>query len=119
MRLKPISNESEYDYWLNWVDEAFDKQIKPGTIEGDKLSVVLLLIKDYEDKNYSIPSADPIEVIKLKMEEKGLKNKDLTQILGLDKSYISAILNRKKPLTLTIAKQLHKQLGVSAEALLV
>ncbi|MBC7915764.1 MAG: helix-turn-helix domain-containing protein [Pyrinomonadaceae bacterium] len=118
MNLKPIANEAEYDYWLNWVDNQFDKGIEPGTPEGDKLQIALLLIKDYEDQHYFIPTPDPIEILKRKMDEKGLKSKDLVSILGIGKSYISAILNRKKPLTINIAKLLHSKLGVSAEALL-
>ena len=51
------------------------------------------------------------------MEEKGLKSKDLVGVIG-SKGYISSLLNRKKPLTLEIAKIFHKKLGVSAEILL-
>lgn len=118
MNLKPIVSELEYDYWLDWVDGQFDRNISSGTPEGDKVQIALLLIKDYEDQNYQIPAPDPIEIIKMRMEEKGLKSKDLTEILGIGKSYVSAILNRKKPMTLEIARLLHRELGVSAEALL-
>jgi HTH-type transcriptional regulator / antitoxin HigA len=118
MNLKPIVNELEYDYWLDWVDGQFDKDISPGTPEGDKLQIALLLIKDYEDQYYQIPAPDPIDIVKMRMQEKGLKSKDLTAMLGVGKSYVSAILNRKKPMTLEIARLLHRELGVSAEALL-
>ena len=55
--------------------------------------------------------------IKIKMEEQGLKNKDLVGIIG-SKGYISSLLSGKKPLTLEIARIFHKKFGVSAEILL-
>jgi HTH-type transcriptional regulator/antitoxin HigA len=60
---------------------------------------------------------DPIDAIKLKMEEKGLRNKDLLGKIG-SKGYISSILNRRKPLNLELARIFHRELGVSAEVLL-
>jgi HTH-type transcriptional regulator/antitoxin HigA len=79
--------------------------------------VVLLLIKQYEDEHYPIPSPDPIDAIRMKMKEKGLKNKDLVDKIGT-KGYVSALLNKRKPLTLELAKIFHRELGIPAEILL-
>lgn len=117
MRLKPIKTKKEYDAYLNWVDELFDKKVKPNSIEGEQLQVALLLIKQFEDEHYPVPTPDPIEAIKLKMAEKGLKNKDLVGLVG-SKGYISSLLSGKKALTLEIAKIFHQKLGVPAEILL-
>ncbi|MBI2270480.1 MAG: helix-turn-helix domain-containing protein [Bacteroidetes bacterium] len=117
MKLKPIKTEKEYNTYLNWVDGMFDKKIKPNTAEGENLQVVLLLIKDYEDRHYAIPIPNPVAAIKLKMEERGLRSKDLEPYIG-NKSYVSQILSGKKPLTLSIVKALHKFLGIPAEILL-
>lgn len=117
MKLKPIKTNKEYKAWLDWVDIQFDKKIKPDTPEGEKLQIALMLIKDYEDRRYPIHLPDPIEAVKIKMEEKGLKNKDFIGKLG-SKSYVSAILNKKKPMTLEIAKIFHQELGIDAEILL-
>ena len=117
MKLKPIKTNKEYHSWMDWVDTQFDKKVKPGTSEGEKLQVALMLIKDYEDRHFPIPLPDPIEAVKIKMDERGLKNKDLVGKLG-SKSYVSAILNKKKPMTLEIAKIFHKELGIAAETLL-
>jgi HTH-type transcriptional regulator/antitoxin HigA len=62
---------------LDSVDEMFDKKTKINTPEGEALQIMLLLIKQYEDQHFPIPISDPIEAIKLKMQEKGLKNKNL------------------------------------------
>jgi len=77
----------------------------------------LLLIKQYEDEHYPVPLPDPIEIVKQKMAENGLMNKDLVNWIG-SKGYVSALLSGKKPLTLRIAKVLHKKLGIPAEVLL-
>lgn len=117
MELKPITNEEEYDRFLDWVDAQFDVPPAKDSPEGNKLQVALLLIKAYEDEYYPVPAPDPIDAIKLKMDERGLKNKDLAEWVG-SKSYVSALLNRKKPLTLRLAKLFHEKLGIPAQVLL-
>ncbi|NHE59407.1 helix-turn-helix domain-containing protein [Cyclobacterium plantarum] len=117
MELHVIKSEQQYEQYLDWVDGLFDKGIKPDSPQGKKVEVCLLLIKDYEDRNFPIPLPDPIEAIKLKMEELGLKNKDLIGKVG-SKSYVSMILNGKKPLTLGLARIFHKELNIPADILL-
>lgn len=91
MELKVIISEKQYQEYLTWVDVLFDKQLSPDTKEGEMLEVALLLIKQYEDVNYTVPLPDPIEAIKLKMKDAGLRNKDLVGKVG-SKGYISSIL---------------------------
>ena len=117
MKLKIIKNDTEYEEYLAWIDEQFEKQIKPDTADGEKLQIALMLVKQYEDEHYPIPMPDPIEAIKLKMLERGLKNKDLVGKVG-SKGYVSALLNKKKPLTLELAKLFHVEFGIPAEVLL-
>ncbi len=112
-----LKTEEAYEAMLAWVDTQFDLAPALDSDAGEQLQIALLLIKAYEDEYYPIPTPDPIEAIKLKMEEKGLLNKDLVAWIG-SKGYVSALLNRKKPLTLKIAKIFHKQLGIPAEVLL-
>lgn len=117
MDLQIIKTEKEYENLLEWVDNQFDLNIEPESKIGEKVQVALLLIKQYEDLHYAIPSPDPLEVVRIKMEEKGLQNKDLVNWLG-SKGYVSALLSGKKPLTLRIAKILHQKLGIPASVLL-
>ncbi len=117
MELRIIKSNKQYNEYLDWVDSMFDKKVKLNTPEGDKLQIALLLIKQYEDAKYVVPFPDPIEAIKIKMNEKGLKSKDLIGKVG-SKGYVSAILNKKKPLTLEIAKLFHHELNIPAEVLL-
>ena len=115
MKIKLLKNEKEYDAALERADKIFNAV--PGTLEGDELELLLLIIKDYEDKHHPVPPPDPIEAIKLTMEEKGLKAKDLIPFIG-SKSYVSKILNGSKPLTAKMMRALHKMLGIPAEVLL-
>jgi HTH-type transcriptional regulator/antitoxin HigA len=117
MELKIIKNKKQYQESLDWIDKMFDKKVKPDTPEGEKLQVALLLIKQYEDAHYPIPKPDPIEAIKLKMLEMGLKNKDFVGKVG-SKGYVSALLNKRKPLTLELARLFHRELDIPAEILL-
>ena len=117
MTLKVLKTKREYEAYLKWVDEQFDKKIAKASAEGEKLEVALLLIKQYEDTHFPIPYPDPIDAIRAKMEEKGLKNKDLVGKIG-SKGYVSALLNKKKPLSLELAKIFHRELGIPAEVLL-
>jgi len=117
MELSVIKSDQEYETLLDWVDSKFDQKIRPDSPEGKKLEIALVLIKDYEDKNYPIPLPDPIETIKGKMKALGLRNQDFVGKIG-SKGYISAILSGKTPMTLEIAKIFHKELKIPAEILL-
>lgn len=117
MELKIIKTKKDYQAYLDWVDEMFDKKVKPHTPEGEKLQVALLLIKQYEDEHFPIPTPNPIDAIKIKMLELGLKNKDLVGKVG-SKGYVSALLNKRKPLTLELAKLFHEELSIPSDVLL-
>lgn len=75
-----------------------------------------LLIEDYEDRHYLIEAPDPIEAIKIRMEEKNLNQKDLVGVIGR-KSRVSEVLNRKRKLTVDIIRELERVLDISASVL--
>ena len=106
---KVIKTDAEYKKAISRTLEIF--QAEEGTSESDELDLLLVLIKDYEDKNIKLPSINPTEIIKLKLEEKGLKMKDLEPVMG-SKGHISSILSGKRELTLKMAKKLHAFLGI-------
>ena len=117
MELKIIKTKKQYQQYLDWIDKQFDTHVKPGSSLGEKVQVALLLVKQYEDANYPIPYPNAIDAIKLKMEERGLKNKDLVGMVGT-KGYVSALLNKRKPLTLELAKLFHRELSIPSDVLL-
>jgi HTH-type transcriptional regulator/antitoxin HigA len=89
-------------------------QAEPGTSESDELELLLVLIKDYEDKHIVLPEVDPIDAIKLKMEERGLKAKDLEPLIG-SKGHVSSILSGRRELTLKMAQKLKDYFQLPAD----
>lgn len=113
---KVIKTELEYKKAINRTIEIFYAQ--PNSAEFEELEVLLLLVKDYEEKHILVPTLNPIEVLKLKMEEKGLKANDLQPYIGT-KSYVSLVLSGKRELTLKMVKSLHKFLGIPYDVFMV
>ena len=117
MELTIIKSKKQYQEYLNWVDKQFDNNVKLNSPLGEKVQVALLLIKQYEDIHYPVPLPDPIDAIKLKMQELGLKNKDWVGKVG-SKGYVSALLNKRKPLTIELARLFYRELSIPADVLL-
>lgn len=115
MTVKILKTERDYNAALKRADEIFNA--KPGTPNGDEFSLLLLVIKDYEDKHHRVAVPDTLQVIKMRMEELGMKNKDLEPFLG-SKSYVSQILSGKKSLSAEVMRIFHKKLGIPARVLL-
>jgi len=114
MNIKPIKNEEDYIQTLNYIERLMDA--KPNTPQMDELEVLTTLVEAYEEQHYNIDAPDPIEAIKFRMEQEGLKQKDLVSIVG-SKSRVSEILNRKRKLTIKMIRNLHKQLHIPIESL--
>ena len=117
MKLRPLKTAHQYEELMAWLDEQFDRSITPDSAAGEQVQVALLLIKAYEDEHYPVPLPDPIAAIQLKMAEVGWRAKDLVGRIG-SKSYVSAVLNRRKPLTLSMVRFFHHQLHIPASVLL-
>ena len=88
MILKPIKNEKDYDDALNRVDELMELNPDLGTKYSDELEVLAMLIEKYEEYEWAISEPDPIEAIKVRMEQMHLKQKDLIPYIG-NKSKVS------------------------------
>ena len=114
MDIKPIKSEQDYQNALKRLDVIFDAATN--TKEGDEAEIVSMLIEAYENQYYPIEAPDPIEAIKIRMEEMNLKQKDLVGIIG-GKSRVSEILNKKKKLTVDMIRELEKALHISASVL--
>ena len=116
MSIKPIHNEADYDRALDRVDELMALNPALGTTQSDELEVLALLIEKYEEKAWAISEPDPIEAIKVRMEQMHLKQKDLVPYIG-NKSKVSEVLNRKVGLSLTMIYNLAKGLHLPLEVL--
>ena len=112
MDWKVIKTKTEYNKALKRTMAIF--QAEPGTSESDELELLLVLIKDYEDKHIVLPEVDPIDAIKLKMEERGRKAKDLEPLIG-SKGHVSSILSGRRELTLKMAQKLKDYFQLPAD----
>jgi len=110
MNLKLIKSEIDYENALKRLEKVFDAKI--GTPESDEADILGLLIDEYEKKHYPIDAPDPIEAIKIRMEEMHLKQVDLVNEIG-GKSRVSEILNKRRKLTIEMIRNLTKRLNLS------
>ena len=110
MNIKLIKTDSDYQKALKRLEAIFDAVI--GTSESDEADVLGLMIDDYEKKHFPIEAPDPIEAIKIRMEEMQLKQIDLINEIG-GKSRVSEILNRKRKLTVDMIRKLTARLNLS------
>ena len=114
MNIKPIKTEQDYEKALERLEIIFDSPAN--TNEGDEAEILSMLIDNYENEHYPIDAPDPIEAIKIRMEEMNLKQKDLVGVIG-GKSRVSEILNKKKRLTVDMIRELERILHISASVL--
>ena len=110
MEIRLIKTESEYNNALVRLGQVFDSPIN--SPEGDEAEILSLLIENYENQHYSIEPPDPIEAIKIRMEEMRLKQVDLVDEIG-GKSRVSEILNRRRKLTVDMIRKLTTRLNLS------
>jgi HTH-type transcriptional regulator/antitoxin HigA len=112
-----INSEVDYKAALADIEQLIDRNARAGTPEGDRLNLLTLLVQDYERKRIEPWNPDPIEAIKFRMEQMNLVPRDLVPLMG-SRSKVSEVLSRKRPLTLSMVRALHKGLGIPAKALL-
>jgi len=115
MKPKVIKTEAEYDAALERIDELFDA--KPGTSEGDELELLGTLVEVYEKQNFPIAPPDARSAIRFRMEQQGLKAKDLIPFIG-SASKVSEVLSGRRDLSVAMIRRLVEGLGIPAKALL-
>jgi len=115
MNWKVLKTEADYNKAVIRMMEIFDSL--PGTPENEELELLIVLIKDFDEKNYHLPELDALEVIKYKMGEMGMKAKDLEPIIG-SKGHVSAILSGKREITLKMAQKLKDFFKIPADVFL-
>jgi len=114
MNIVPLKTNKDYENALKRMELLFDAPA--GTPESDEADILALVIDDYERKHFPIEAPDPIEAIKIRMEEMQLKQSDLINEIG-GKSRVSEILNRKRKLTVDMIRNLTSRLNLSANIL--
>lgn len=110
MNIKLIKSDADYQIALRRLDIIFDAVA--GTPESDEADVLALLVDEYEKKHFPIEAPDPIEAIKIRMEEMHLRQVDLANEIG-GKNRVSEVLNRKRKLTVEMIRNLTSRLNLS------
>lgn len=114
MIIKAIKTEEDYEKALDRLKSIF--QAEADTPYGDEAEVLSILIEKYEEEHFPIGMPDPIEAIKFRMEQMGMNQKDLAEVVGFT-SRVSEILNRKRKLTLNMIRKLSTALHIPTEVL--
>jgi len=115
--MNTIKSETGYKAALREIQDLIERNVAPDTVEGDRLSVLTLLVQDFEQKAIDLHAPDPIDAIQFRMEQMGLTPRDLVPLIG-SRSKVSEVLAKKRPLTLSMVRALHKALGIPAKSLI-
>ncbi len=114
MEVKIIRNKQQYLATMERFEELF--QAKSGTKESDEADMLALVIKDYEERHYVIEAPDPIEAIKYRMQQQGITNKQLADILGY-KSRVTDLFKKNRKINLAMIRKLHDSLHIPLQSL--
>jgi HTH-type transcriptional regulator / antitoxin HigA len=114
MDIRPIRTKADHRAALREVERLWNAD--PGTLDGDRVDVLVTLIEAYEARHFPIDQPDPITAIEFMMEQKGLTRRDLEGAIG-SRGRVSEVLTRKRPLTLPMVRQLSALLHIPAEVL--
>src|SRR5882757_4490732 len=109
-----IENETEYQKAVDRYEAI--REAEKGSNEHKEKLLLAFLINKYEGQLWEMPEVDPIELIKIRMEEFGYKAGDLAREYG-DKGTVSKVLNYKQALSLTMIRKFSKMLRIPVEAL--
>lgn len=115
MIIRPIKTNDDYNNALLRIDALMDAEL--GTEDGAELDVLVTLVEAYENEHFPISAPDPVAAILFRMEQMGFKRKDLEPFLG-GRSKVSDVLNRKRNLSITQIRKLHKGLNIPYENLM-
>lgn len=115
--LKPIKSNSEYEEALDRAYTLMQQNLLPESEDSDELEVLSILIKEYEHEHFPIPKPHPIEAIRFRLDQMGIPESELSEILGA-RSRKSEILSGKRKLSLSMIRKLNEKLKIPAEVLI-
>jgi HTH-type transcriptional regulator / antitoxin HigA len=117
MEPRIIKTEEQYQRYLAEVAKLAARDPDLQSKEGGRLELLAKLIEDYEKERYKFQKPDPVEAILFRMEQQGLRQKDIAEMLG-GKNRASEILAKKRALTLPMIRALYEKLNIPAELLI-
>ena len=117
MNIKPIRTAKDHKAVLVEISKLMESDPDIGTPKGDRLDVLVTLVQAYETRHFPMALPDPVEAIKFRMEQQGLKPKDLEPMIGKS-NRVYEVLSRKRSLTIGMIRKLHSGLGIPAQSLI-
>ena len=117
MDIRPIRNETDYEWALAEIEQYFITEPKEGSPEADRFDVLFTLIEAYEDREWRIEAPTPLQVIREVMLSTGRTQTDLAELLG-SRARASEILNGKRQLTLDMIARISREWRIPADLLL-
>jgi HTH-type transcriptional regulator/antitoxin HigA len=117
MNIRPIHSSKDHEAALARLNALLECDPEPDSEKGAELEVLATLIEKYEGENFPIEPPTPLDAVRFRMDQLGLKAKDLIPYIG-SASKVSEVLNGKRPLSLTMIRNLHQHLGIPAEVLI-
>jgi HTH-type transcriptional regulator/antitoxin HigA len=115
MQIRPIRTDSDHESAVARISELMGAAL--GTPQGDELDVLATLVDAYEATHFAIDAPDPVTPIQFRMEQQGLKRRDLEPFIG-SRTGVSEVLTRKRNLTLEMIRRVKCGLGISADLLI-
>lgn len=122
-----INSREEYNALMQKIESLLKKSTEFEGFENlskeevKNLADWSLLAEKYEDKIPLMPIKKPnslADMIRFKMYERNLKQKQLAHLLDISEAYISGLLSGKRKISLELAKRLHTKLGIDATFIL-
>src|SRR5262249_17948062 len=115
MTLRPLKTKADHKRAKDELQRLMTQ--KPTKEREEQIELYSLVIEDYEKKQFAIPLPDPIDAIRLRMEQQGLTTRDLEPLIGT-RSRVSEVLSGKRPLSLDMVRALSTHLGIPAQVLI-
>lgn len=111
MEPRIIKTDDHYRRYLAEVEKLAAQDPEPESAAGTRLELLAKLVEDYEKTRYVFDRPDPIDAIVFRMDQQGLRQKDIADLFG-GKNRASEVLARKRPLTLPMIRALYEKLDI-------
>jgi HTH-type transcriptional regulator/antitoxin HigA len=116
-QVRIIKNQNDYGLALARLSALMDEDIAPHSELENQMELLSMVIGKYEAEHAEPVVVDAVDAILFRMEQMALHQKDLVPYLG-SPSKVSEVLSRKRPLSLSMMRKIHRGLQISAEVLL-
>lgn len=115
LKYKIIRNRTQYKDYCKKLEALLESGHKSKTVQ-EEIDLLTLLIEKWDEEHNTFKEVDPIQLLRSFMDDHKMKAKDLVDLLGVSKGYVSDILNYKKGLSKVVIRKLSEHFKVSQEA---